>query len=141
MLLNTDKTEYTFFGPHYPKVYEKGELDLTELHLALPRLLFDFKIDDIYSGNSSPELINKKGYFVLQELHEITPKYYLEEHIISDDGTIILSNDTVKYLGMYIDSKLNFKYHTSIITCKISRMIGTFWKCVGLDIKTKKIVA
>ena len=41
---------------------------------------------------------------------------------------------------MFIDSQLNFKYHINILTCKISRMTGIFWKCMDIDIKTKKII-
>ena len=51
-----------------------------------------------------------------------------------------MPSDNVKYLGMYIDSKLDFKYHASIVTCKTSRMIGTYWKCTVLDLQTKKII-
>ena len=139
LLLNINKTEYTFFGPHYPKIYEKGEFDLTEFHKTVPRFIFE--IDYPSSVSLTPEQINKNGYFIFDDLHEVAPKYHLEEHIVNDEGSIIAPSDNVKYLGMYLDSKLNFKYHVSIVACKISRMVGTFWKCnIGLDLKTKKII-
>ena len=142
LLLNIEKTDYTFFGPHYPKVYEKGETDLTELHSAVPRLLFEFLDPDYlltYTG-PPPEAINKIGYFSLQDLHDVAPRLCFEESIEIDDGVIIMPSDTVKYLGMYIDTNLKFKYHISVITCKVSRMINTYWKCTDLDISTKKII-
>ena len=109
LLINVNKTEYTFFGPHYKKKFVKDEHD------------------------------SEKFNFILEELHEIAPKYELDEFIISDEGNIITPSGAVKYLGMYIDSKLDFTYHISILTCKISRMTGIFWKS-DLDIKIKKII-
>ena len=136
LLLNVDKTQYTFFGPQYPTQYIKGEHDLTDLHQTVPRHLIENQ-EQNYDG-PTPEFLNKYGE--LQELHEITPKYYLDEFIMNDDGTIITTSETVKYLGMYIDSKLNFKYHINILSCKISRMTGIFWKSIELDMNTKKII-
>ena len=63
-----------------------------------------------------------------------------EEHIINDDGSLTLANSDVKYLGLFIDDKLKFKYHINIIRSKINRLVGIFWKCVFLDIKTKKLI-
>ena len=67
---------YTHFGPHYPKAYEKGEMDLTELHCAMPRILFE--LNDPSINSESPEHINKHGYFALDDLHQIAPNYILE---------------------------------------------------------------
>ena len=35
---------------------------------------------------------------------------------------------TVKYLGIYIDEELNFKYHITTIVAKISRGVGILYK-------------
>ena len=142
LLLNIGKTDYTLFGPHHPKVYFKGENDLAELHQVVPRLLYDFT-DPSYLATYSgppPEIINKIGHFSLQDLHDTAPNLCFEEYIECENGVNIASSDNVKYLGMYIDTNLSFKYHIGIITCKISRMINTFWKCTDLDVTTKKII-
>lgn len=138
LLLNIDKTDYTCFGPNYNKIYEKGDYDLFELHTVAPKFLYEFE-DKHYTGPSAEE-INKKGEFILYELHEITPNIYLNEYLINSDGDMISNNENVKYLGLYIDSRLKFNYHISITSCRISRMIGTFWKSPELDVKTKKIL-
>ena len=141
LLLNIEKTDYNFFGPFYNKVYEKGEYDLTELHTVAPRLLFDFERDPLLENNyPTPEQINKKGYFTLHDLHEITPLYYLDDSIETDDGVIISPSDVVKYLGLFIDNEVKFKYHINIVISKISRMIGNFWRAECIDIETKKII-
>ena len=57
-----------------------------------------------------------------------------------NDGTIIQSNDNVKYLGIHIDCNLKFQKHISIVNCKISRMVGVFWRLVGVKIETKKLI-
>ena len=138
LLLNIDKTEYIFFGPHYNKTYDKGEIDLKELHEVGPNFLFEHH-DPKYEGPDHT-VINKKGEFTMHDLHSITPLYVREEHIINDDGSLTLANSDVKYLGLFIDDKLKFKYHINIIRSKINRLVGIFWKCVFLDIKTKKLI-
>ncbi len=65
---------------------------------------------------------------------------FIDDSIETEDGAIISPSDSVKYLGMYIDTKLNFKYHINIVISKISKMIGNFWRATGLDIKAKKII-
>ena len=139
LLLNIDKTEYVFFGPHYPFNYIKGEHDLTELHETGPLYLFQHPDPDYDGPNHT--IVNKRGEFCLEELHRMAPKYLLEEHILNDDCTIITANDKVKYLGLFIDTKLHFKHQISIVCCKINRMIGVFWKCLNtINIETKKII-
>ena len=59
LLLNFDKlTDYLLFWPHYKKCYEKGEIDLTDMHSALPQFLFE----DPFQETGDPEHIeiNKK---------------------------------------------------------------------------------
>ena len=138
LLLNVNKTEYIFFGPHYAKKYDKGEHDLVDLHYTAPVFLFDHH-DPHYDGPNHIQ-VNKKGEFILQDLHSITPRYFNHEHIIDNEGNITESNDKVKYLGIYIDEKLHFKYHINIVCCKINKVVGTLWKCLHLDIETKKII-
>ena len=138
LLLNVEKTEYIYFGPHYNRTYEKGEIDLSELHNIAPNFLFDHH-DPNYEGPDHVT-VNKKGEFTLHDLHSITPLYCREEHITNEDGNITLANNHVKYLGIYLDENLKFKYHISILRSKMSRLIGIYWKCLYLDIKTKKII-
>ncbi len=65
LLLNFSKTDYLNFGPHYNKVYVKGEFDLTEFHSALPLYLFD---DDNWEpGDPNHIESNKRGEYVLYE--------------------------------------------------------------------------
>ena len=89
------------------------------------------------NNGPSPEEINLKGYFTLEDLHEITPLYCIKESIETDEGVIISPNDVVKYLGLFIDNRLNFNYHTNIVISKISRMIGNFWRAEFIDMMTK----
>ena len=141
LLLNVAKTEYIFFGPHNPKVSEKGEYDLTDLHQNAPRYLFIDDEENFTDSGPSNKVVKIKGDFVLKELHEIAPAYLIEEHITSDDGSIILTSDNVKYLGLQIDTKLKFHKHIAIVGCKISRVIGIYWKCIdNLKLATKKLI-
>ena len=75
-----------------------------------------------------------------EDLHEITPLYCIKESIETDEGVIISPNDVVKYLGLFIDNRLNFNYHTNIVISKISRMIGNFWRAEFINVMTKKII-
>ncbi len=84
--------------------------------------------------------LNKRGEFILQELHNVCPAYHLQEHIELDDGTIVVENDKVKYLGMYFDSSLLFKQHVATISCKVNRLVGILWKITDLDIEIKKVI-
>ena len=138
LLLNINKTEYIFFGPHYPANYIKGDYDLADLHSVVP-LEYLQHPDPDYDGPDH-NIVNKKGEFCLDELHKISPNYIVNEYVTSENETIIIANDRVKYLGLHIDEQLQFKYHINIVCCKINRMIGTFWKCLVINIKTKKII-
>ena len=42
--------------------------------------------------------------------------------------TLWEKKDHVKYLGVILDDKINWKYHVSFISSKISRNIGIFYK-------------
>ena len=138
LLLNIDKTSYTFFGPHYNKVRIRGEYNLEELHTVVPRLY----LDDFYERYTGPDTseINIKGEYILQELHDIAPAYILEEHIETDEGVIIMPEDDVKYLGMYIDKQLNFKHHINIVSCRIQHSHRTRNANLTLDYKRPKNV-
>ena len=133
LLVNVSKTGYLFFGPNPNKVYIKGEYDLSELHVAAPQYLFE--TDDPEDPNHIT--VNKKGEFVLHDLHKVCPQYFISEYIETSDDDVIFEEDSVKYLGIHIDNKLVFKRHTALVTCKVNRLINTFWKMpnIGLDIK------
>ena len=137
LLLNVSKTEYTHFGPNHNKIYEKFENNITELHQVAPM----YSIIDYYTSEDHYDIIcesiHKGAEYRLSELVEVAPKYLLEEFIETDDGTIILSNQNVKYLGIHIDSNLKFQKHISIVNCKISRMVGIFWRLTGVNVETK----
>ena len=139
LLLNIDKTDYLHFGPHYNKVYvNKGEHDLTELHDALPQFLFEpYNWEE---GDPDHREINKKGEFILQELYKVCPRYLLNDCISMPDGSIVTEPDTVKYLGVYFDNKLSFKKQIDVLCCKLSRMVGIFWKSEHMNMESKKIV-
>ena len=77
---------------------------------------------------------------MLDELAEVAPEYILDEHIETEDGTIIINSENVKYLGLQFDNNLNFQKQISIVNCKISRMIGAFWRLVGVNTETKKLI-
>ena len=79
-------------------------------------------------------------FFILNELHFITPDYLTKEYFESDDGAITVENETVKYLGLHIDRDLKFDKHINITCCKVNRMVGSFWKCTDLGIETKKVI-
>ena len=56
------------------------------------------------------------------------------------DKSTVFEPPNVKYLGIYFDNKLSFKRHIDILNCKLSRMVGVFWKAAHLSTKTKKII-
>ena len=66
LILNFTKTNFLNFGPHYNKVYIKGEIDMTELHQVTPHYL----LEDEFSEPGDPDHIklNAEGEFVLYEL-------------------------------------------------------------------------
>ena len=136
LLVNVDKTDYLHLGPNYSKVYIKGEHDLTELHSVAP--LYCFESED--PSDPDHTVLNKKGEFALQDLYKVCPSYHLQEHIELDDGTIITENDKVKYLGLYFDSSLIFKHQVAIVSCKVNRLVGIYWKMADLDLDIKKTI-
>ena len=138
LLLNSDKTDYLNFGPHYNKIYIKGEYDLTELHSALPQFLFDDYFQEL--GDPDHIELNKKGEFILHELTKVCPKYFMNELIEMPDGNIISEPEHVKYLGVYFDNNLKFKRHIDITCCKINRMVGILWKSEHLNLEAKKMI-
>ena len=138
LLLNVSKTEYSHFGPNYSKVYDKYENGISELHQVAPL----YSIIDPCAPNfdSLHDSLIRGSEYVLDELAEVAPKYILDEHIETEDGTIIINSENVKYLGLQFDNNLNFQKQISIVNCKISRMIGAFWRLVGVNTETKKLI-
>ncbi len=138
LLLNFSKTDYLHFGPHYNKVYIKGEFDLTEIHTALPLFLFD---DDNWEPGDPDHIeLNKKGEYALYELTKVCPQYMFKEHIEMPDGSEIYEPESVKYLGVYFDSKLMFRKHIDILCCKLNRIVGQMWKGEHLTLEAKKMI-
>ena len=136
LLVNVNKTGYLFLGPNPNKVYIKGEYDMTELHETAPQYLFTTDDPD----DPHHFTINKKGDFVLHELHKVCPQYFLSEYIETVEGPMIFEDESVKYLGIHIDNKLLFKKHTAIVTCRVNRLINTFWKMPNIGLDTKKLI-
>ena len=121
----------TAYGPNYNNNYVKKE-DLSELHDICPKFLY---IDDI----DNPEECNYENRLhILDELQVVAPKYFLQEHFETNDGTITIENSSVKYLGIYIDNKLKFDNQIAITNCKISRLVHMFWNCPIFNQKIKK---
>ena len=100
LLLNMGKTDYLNFGPHYPRQFQKGEHDLSELHETGPLYFFE-RADYEPAGPSHIEL-NKKGEFILSDLHEVCPKLARTESISTLDETTIDDSIEVNYLGLPI---------------------------------------
>ena len=138
LVLNFDKTDYLLFWPHYNKCYDKGEHDLTDMHVALPQFLFSDPFHE--PGDPSHQEVNKKGEFVLSELAKVCPKLMLEEFIIMPDGSQINEPPYVKYLGVYFDNNLKFRHHINLLCSKINRIVGILWKSEHLNLETKKII-
>ena len=47
---------------------------------------------------------------------------------INIDGYYLNSQNNVKYLGIYIDHYLNFKFHTEKTNSQIARATGILWR-------------
>ena len=138
LLLNFDKTDYLLFWPHFNKCYEKGEIDLTDMHSALPLFLFE---DPFYEPGDPDHIeINKKGEYILHELTKVCPHYMMGEFITMPDESQINEPNFVKYLGVYFDNNLKFKRHIDILRCKINRIVGILWKCDHLNFTAKKMI-
>ena len=71
-------------------------------------LYYNHDNDDTKQGPDS------RGEFILNDLHLITPKYLIQEHFQTNDGTITVENTSVKYLGLHIDNNLKFDKHINI---------------------------
>ena len=138
LLLNFSKTEYLLFWPHFNKCYDKGELDLTDMHSALPKFLFEDPFHE--SGDPSLAELNKKGEFVMHEISKVCPKLMIEEFIKMPDDSQINEPSYVKYLGVNFDNKLRFKHHINILSTKINRLVGILWKCDHLNLQIKKTI-
>ena len=51
---------------------------------------------------------------------------------VTFDSFTITANDCIRYLGVNLDSKLNFQNHIKIIEHKLSRAVGILWKLKSL---------
>ena len=84
LLLNYDKTQFLYMGPHYPKQYDKGEFVLQDLYDCSPLYLLN---DEAETRNKNKtKKVYEKGSFTLEELHTAVPHYLTTEHIETEYG-------------------------------------------------------
>ena len=138
LLLNIGKTDYLYFGPHHNKVYVKGEYDMSELHEIVPFYMLKDPWDE--PEDPTPSELNINGEYTLHELQKVTPSFLLNESIEMPDGTTIEEPDSVKYLGLLFDNQFKFTMHINILSCKINRIVGIFWKSEHLSFEAKKLL-
>ena len=142
LLLNFDKTDYLFCGPYYRMNISPVENDLLELHQCVTEYIIQHKVLPGYMYHTLDDKgahyseLNKKGEFISDELHRVVPQYLYKEHIVIKNEIIVESSE-IKYLGVIFESNQTFKKHIHTITSKLNRLVGIFWKCRDLNMKTK----
>ena len=109
-LLFADDTNRFMSGKDVIKLQQEVEMHLNRISewLKINKLLFNIK---------------KKHFMVFSNKNASKPDLQ-----ISIDGDSIDETDHTKFLGVIIDSKLNWKNHISYITGKITRGIGVITK-------------
>ena len=138
LLLNYKKSQYIFFGPHYPIQY-KSEFLLQDLYEVCPDyLLLSEKYTDLEEqlADDSLQRVYVKGEPLLKDLYEVAPYYTTREHIVTNQG-ILIEQDEVKYLGIIFDNILKFTTHINNITQKIGKVVGVLWKGRSLPLCIK----
>ena len=121
----------------------QNALDFSTAHLFADDtclLLSDFNPNNLHL-NSKSELQNLKSWLDSNKLTLNASKSNVISLIPSFRNTSLLSfpsipfddlainiTDLVKYLGIYIDRRLDFKHHISFIESKISRGVGILYK-------------
>ena len=138
LLLNYKKSQYFFFGPHYPIQYEP-EFLLHDLYEVCPHyLLLSEKYTDLEDplADDSLQRVYVKGEPLLKDLYEVAPYYTTREHIVTNQG-ILIEQDEVKYLGIIFDNTLKFITHINNITQKIGKVVGVLWKGRSLPLSIK----
>ena len=138
LLLNYKKSQYFFFGPHYPIQYEP-EFLLQVLYEVCPHyLLLSEKYTDLEEqlADDSLQRVYVKGEPLLKDLYEVAPYYTTREHIVTNQG-ILIEQDEVKYLGIIFDNTLKFTTHINNITQKIGKVVGVLWKGRSLPLSIK----
>ena len=124
LLLNYKKSQYFFFGPHYPIQYEP-EFLLQVLYEVCPHyLLLSEKCTDLEEqlADDSLQRVYVKGEPLLKDLYEVAPYYTTREHIVTNQG-ILIEQDEVKYLGIILNNTLKFTTHVNNITQKIGKEV------------------
>ena len=82
-------------------------------------------------------LNTSKTKFLLFEHGRTSPKNFF----VNMNGKRIEKSSEIKYLGIYLDDKLTFKYHIDILCTKISKTVGIISKLRHYtDLKTLKLV-
>ena len=91
LLLNDKKSQYIFFGPHYPIQY-KPEFLLQDLYEVCPDyLLLSEKYTDLEEqlADDSLQRVYVKCEPLLKDLYEVAPYYTTREHIVTNQGILI----------------------------------------------------
>ena len=138
LLLNYKKSQYFFFGTHYPIQYEP-EFLLQDLYEVCPHyLLLSEKYTDLEEqlADDSLQRVYVKGEPLLKDLYEVAPYYTTRVHIVINQG-ILIEQDEVKYLGIIFDNTLKFTTHINNITQKIGKVVGVLWKGRSLPLSIK----
>ena len=90
LLLNYKKSQYIFFGPHYPIQY-KPEFLLHDLYKVCPHylLLSEYYTDlEEQLADDSLQRAYVKGEPLLKDLYEVAPYYTTREHIVTNQGIL-----------------------------------------------------
>ena len=138
LLLNYKKSQYFFFGPHYPIQYEP-EFLLQDLYEVCPHYLLlseDYTDLEEQFADDSLQRVYVKGEPLLKDIYEVAPNYTTREHIVTNQG-ILIEQDEVKYLGIIFDNTLKFTTHINNITQKIGKVVGVLWKGRSLPLSIK----
>jgi len=139
LLLNYNKSQYLFLGPHYKNQYI-SEFVLSDLYEVSPHyLLLDSNYDTLEEQLADNTIRRQQcslGEHVLEELYEVAPNYLTSEHIVTDYG-ILVEQDEVKYLGITFDNTLKFTSHIQQTTQKVSKVVGMLWKMRQLPLRIK----
>ena len=76
-----------------------------------------------FKANKLSLNVNKTNFMIFQNKHST-----YKDLNITIDGTIVKQVDTVKFLGLLIDSHLTWKPHIDHLCSKISKIIGVLYK-------------
>jgi hypothetical protein len=52
----------------------------------------------------------------------------IQLHLVKLGDSVILATSNIKFLGIFIDERLNFNYHVNCISTKLSKSVGILYK-------------